>query len=1199
MCIEQSLSVWKAASVKRISFFLFVFIAASVPVYGYGTSTVSSVVVSTHAVGNSSQYATATVTIARDPEDGLLTLVFAGSDPQTGESYLCVSETPNGRCYGNVGLLGTGNAFTIYIGASNEVGTSTNHTFLVYLEHQPGSNFQDPGQYMSVTVDPVQYSVQINPSTVNGSYSNSGSATLTITRAQPVWFTTAQSYSLAAASCGANNQLINYQGTTAQFTIPFSEVAVTSVFTVSPALCGQIENGGQPFAVGQATLTVIGDGQVDDHGPCKECEGAAGAPINLGTGDVWVTKTDYSVSGLGGGLHITRTWNSLWQHSTPVFQTGMFGTGWISNLEERLQQQDSTHIKYWRGDGNGWIFVQNSPGSSSGFAYSIQVPGDEHATLLFDTTAMLYTLTLADGSQKIFDNAGYLRSWSDRNGNATTIAYDSAKRVTQVAGAGGQAVTFTYANSQLPNLVAGAQDSVGSIATYVYSGEQLSRVTYADASALQYSYDTGHNIMSVVDAQGKVLETHTYDSQGRGLTSANANGVGSISLQYSSDMSNITLTDSKGNATSNYFQPAGGRSRITSAYGPSCESCGAFPFGSYNYDQSGNRIYSADGNGTERVFYAIDGQGNVTSRYEYAILNGRKAYLNYSYTYNNFNEVLTASDPLGNVTTNAYDANGNLLTTTTPSPDGSAPGSTTTFTYDSKGQLLTVTDPRNHTTTMIYSPAGLIASVADANGQVSTFGYDARGNRIRSTDAAGQTTNFTFDSMNRVTNITYPDSSTTQFAYDARSRRTSVTDANGKVTSYAYDDVDRLISVTDGAGHATAYAYDTENNLVSVTDAAAHTTSFAYDASRRVVQTTFPSSLTETYAYDNDGNLLSKTDRKGNSIAYTYDQLSRLTQKAYPDSTSVSYIYDLNNHLTQVSDPTGTYNFTYDNLGRLTQTSTQYAFLSGQTLVNNYTYDADSNRMSFANPQGGVTSYAYDALNRLSSVTDFAGRLFTFSYDALSRRTGLTRPNGVNTSYSYDSLSRLLSVLHQAGSTALDGATYTYDAAGNRTSRAAQPANVATNYAYDAIYQLLTAKQGATTKESFTYDAVGNRTYQPGAPYTYNASNEMLTREGVPYTYDADGNTLSKTNGSGATSYAWDFENRLSSVSKPDGSVIGFRYDPFGRRISKTPPSGTMVTYVYDGDNIIEELNGATGTLGERYTYGPEIGEPLVGEPPA
>ncbi len=74
-------------------------------------------------------------------------------------------------------------------------------------------------------------------------------------------------------------------------------------------------------------------------------------------------------------------------------------------------------------------------------------------------------------------------------------------------------------------------------------------------------------------------------------------------------------------------------------------------------------------------------------------------------------------------------------------------------------------------------------------------------------------------------------------------------------------------------------------------------------------------------------------------------------------------------------------------------------------------------------------------LNRLTTLTDSQTGQFTFGYDGLSRRTQLTRPNGINTNYSYDSLSRLLSVLHQAGGATIDGAGYSYDNAGNRTSK--------------------------------------------------------------------------------------------------------------------------------------------------------------------
>ncbi len=48
-------------------------------------------------------------------------------------------------------------------------------------------------------------------------------------------------------------------------------------------------------------------------------------------------------------------------------------------------------------------------------------------------------------------------------------------------------------------------------------------------------------------------------------------------------------------------------------------------------------------------------------------------------------------------------------------------------------------------------------------------------------------------------------------------------------------------------------------------------------------------------------------------------------QKTYPDETAVEYAYDLAGKVLQVSDPTGSYGFAYDNMGRLVGTSTQYA----------------------------------------------------------------------------------------------------------------------------------------------------------------------------------------------------------------------------------------------------------------------------------
>jgi RHS repeat-associated protein len=194
-------------------------------------------------------------------------------------------------------------------------------------------------------------------------------------------------------------------------------------------------------------------------------------------------------------------------------------------------------------------------------------------------------------------------------------------------------------------------------------------------------------------------------------------------------------------------------------------------------------------------------------------------------------------------------------------------------------------------------------------------------------------------------------------------------------------------------------------------------------------------------------------------------------------------------------------------------------------------------------------------------------------------------------------MSHLLSILDKnAGGTTLDGATYTYDPAGNRKTRTPKPTGSALTYTYDNIYELLTAKQGTTTKESYTYDLVGNRLSSLGvSPYNYNSSNELTSiAGGGTYNYDQNGSLTSKPDG---TAYSWDFENRLSQVTLPGtGGTVNFKYDPMGRRIQKAFTQGATTTttnYVYDGTNVTEEVD-ANGAVMARYTQGLGIDEPLA-----
>jgi RHS repeat-associated protein len=123
------------------------------------------------------------------------------------------------------------------------------------------------------------------------------------------------------------------------------------------------------------------------------------------------------------------------------------------------------------------------------------------------------------------------------------------------------------------------------------------------------------------------------------------------------------------------------------------------------------------------------------------------------------------------------------------------------------------------------------------------------------------------------------------------------------------------------------------------------------------------------------------------------------------------------------------------------------------------------------------------------------------------------------------------------------------------------------------------------------------------SPYSYNTSNELTSTPSATYTYDNNGNTATKVDSSGTTTYNWDSENRLESVVLPaSGGTVTFRYDPFGRRVQKSGPAGTT-DYLYEDFSraapIIEEVDNG-GVIRAKYTgavssaIAPAIDEPLA-----
>jgi YD repeat-containing protein len=262
---------------------------------------------------------------------------------------------------------------------------------------------------------------------------------------------------------------------------------------------------------------------------CIECL-LAGHPINLTTGNTFITESDVSVPGLGGGLQLSRKWNSMLPSEQNSYAFA-FGQNWRSNFEERiLTAVGDGYLRYARSDGGVWYFGVASVGPPN--VFKVSAPATDTTTTL-TKGAPSWTMSFQNGEKRLFDaTSGMLTGIIDRNGNTLSLAYDSYGRLASVTDAVQRHLYFNYPSNSI-SLVSSVTSDVGVTLSFAYDTQgRLTQMTKADGTTVSFEYDGNSNITNVRDANGKVLESHTYDALHRGLTSTRANGVDAVTVTY-------------------------------------------------------------------------------------------------------------------------------------------------------------------------------------------------------------------------------------------------------------------------------------------------------------------------------------------------------------------------------------------------------------------------------------------------------------------------------------------------------------------------------------------------------------------------------------------------------------------------------------------------------------------------------------------
>ena len=565
-------------------------------------------------------------------------------------------------------------------------------------------------------------------------------------------------------------------------------------------------------------------------------------------------------------------------------------------------------------------------------------------------------------------------------------------------------------------------------------------------------------------------------------------------------------------------------------------------------------------------------------------------------------------DAAGQLTTNTYNARGELLTSTDPK------GETTTFTYDAKGYLVSADGP-------LSDPGDTVSLTYDFAGRVHTL-----------TDPDGYSVTNTYDNLDRLTNVTYPDGTFMAFAYD-KLDLVKVRDRLGRETLATYDALGRPATIQDPLHRLTRFEYCDCGSLSALIDPMGRPTRWDYDVEGRVISKQYVDGSRRLYTYENTtSRLKSVTDEKGQIKSYEYNIDDNLRRVSYINSQvytpAVTFTYDTNyNRILSLQDGIGTTIYTFYPVGVLG--ALQVASVDGPWTNDTVAYQYDELGRVISRVINGVPqTYAYDSAGRTTNIVNALGS-FTYDYDGpTARLLDAVYPNGQTTHYDYfDNLGdrRLKSITNLKPDTSLISRfTYAYNAVGDITNWLQELGVVTNDWSidYDAADQLLSVHDdegGGSADYAYGYDTAGNRLLETvgttNRTFQYNALNQLISSSdaaltNATYSWDADQRLVAVDQGTNRSEFSYDgLGRRVRIVEKQNGVIVEDRSflwcgmmlceerDATGAVVEKryfdqgvqavTGPSAGDYFYALDHLGSVREMTDVSGSIRARYAFDP------------
>lgn len=872
--------------------------------------------------------------------------------------------------------------------------------------------------------------------------------------------------------------------------------------------------------------------------------------VNPANGNLVYQETDVNIPGRGPEVSLTRTFNS----KKSSFK-GLFGYGWITNLEPCIVDSGSGPITFIDEDNTRHIFGEKIGGGyeAAGGVYLDLVKNNDET----------YTITETDGTKTNFNKNGKIDSIVDTNDNKTTFVYDTSRKLTKIQDASGREMTVTYNTN---GYVSSVTDPANHTTSYEYdSSGNLTKVTNPEGKATTFSYDTDHNITGITDARS-TKTTVDYDTSDRVSSMSRPitiNGTTETNkMTYSYDTTNLvtSVTDGEGKRIDYTTNPNGNVVQVIENPIDSANKVVT----KFNYDNNNNvtKVVDANSNkenGTAAYVYTYDEKGNITG---VELPENQNA----TFEYDSQNNLTKEQDFNQNVSSYDYDGDNNQTESTDPNVQ------TTARRYDTKGNLLYDTNAMSAADNMITNSSFELDQNSD--------NWSDNWEQLKD---SGSTANFAWSSTSKFGGKAVSISNPTSWAV-VRSDKIDYT-AGEKYIASSYIKT----SNTVGLALLKIEFFDDQNNWLGQEFSSGLKGTHDWTRLQTVIDNVPTNTKKISVAVGlNAGSGTAYFDgvqmEKGTTLsAYNLVENSSFEkyQNGKPDNWITSNNLSINDKIVQNVNPDdenvyiGKSSFQMTGEAGKNKYIKQHINVSGDT-NSEFTLSGWSKQES-ANANGG--DYALQvAINYKDGTTDWDyGNDFDKTATDWQHVAAEIKPKKA-----YDSIDVYYYYYNQSGIAWFDAmrlengvsiSSNTYDVGGNYVTSVKNQVGNTVSFGFDAVGNQTSIKDGKGQTTSFAYDGRNLLTKVTDAKLGVTA-----------YGYDGNGNRTSATDANGNISkYDYNEFNLISKFTDKLNHVTQFEYDRNGNHTKIVSPKGDAISNTFDALNRIngKYINGV-----KKWSYG-------------